>query len=369
MSIFSGKKLILLGFVIVLLVAIPLTVYLAQQQQKTRSSAAATTILSLEKSPQTVAVGDRVSLDVMVNPEQNFVSWVKFTISYDPTKLSVAQDGLAVNTNAVTTFEEPTYGPSTISVAVATGGDQTRVIQSTTRIATITFTALAPTETAPTQVTFGSDTEVLSSAPTDTAKENVLANRNPASITITGEATPSASPTPTPTPSPTEAPTPTPTIAVANQNPVCTSLGSEGIASGAAPLAVNFTAIGNDADGTVSKVTFNFGDGTVNDVTEGGGIGTASVNSVANHTYNSGGTFTATAILTDNAGGVSTTENCTQVITVSGEAATATPTPTIEPLSTPVPTLEPTGPSETIMTIGALGAILTVIGAVLLFAL
>lgn len=369
MSIFSGKKLILLGFVVVLLVAIPLTVYLVQQQQKTRSSAAATTVLSLETSPQTVAVGDTVNLDVMVNPEQNFVSWVKFTISYDPTKLSVAPDGLAINTNAVTTFEEPVYGPSTISVAVATGGDQTRVIQSTTRIATVTFTALAPTETAPTQVTFGSDTEVLSSAPTDTAKENVLANRNPASITITGEASPSATPSPTETPTPSPTPSPTPTIAVANQNPVCTSLSSGGIASGAAPLITSFTAIGNDADGTISKVTFNFGDGTITDVTEGGGIDTASINSVLEHTYSSGGAFTATAILTDNAGGVSTTENCSQVMTISGEAITATPIPTLEPLSTPVPTLEPTGPSETIMTVGALGAILTIIGAVLLFAL
>jgi len=369
MSIFSGKKLILLGFIVVLLVAIPLTVYLVQQQQKTRSSAAPSTVLSLETSPQTVAVGENVNLDIMVNPGQNFVSWVKFTISYDPTKLSVAQDGFAVNTNAVTTFEEPSYGPSTISVAVATGGDQTRVIQSTTRIATITFTALAPTETAPTQVTFGSDTEVLSSAPTDTAKENVLSTTNPASITITGEASPSATPSPTITPIPTDTPSPTPTIVVVNQNPVCTSLGSGGVASGAAPLTASFTAIGNDADGTISKVTFNFGDGTITDVTEGGGIGTASINSVLDHTYSSGGTFTATAILTDNAGGVSTTENCNQVMTISGGNFTATPTPTLEPLSTPVPTLEPTGPSETIMTIGALGAILTIIGAVLLFAL
>ncbi|MFH1186867.1 MAG: PKD domain-containing protein [Candidatus Levyibacteriota bacterium] len=360
MSLFSGKKLILLGFIIVLLVAIPLTVYLAQQQQKTRSSAAASTILSLVQTPQTVATGDSVVLDVSVDPGQNFVSWVKFTISYDPTKLSVLEDGLVINSDAVTTFEAPVYGPSTVSVSVATGGDQTRVIQSITKIATITFTAIGPTETAPTQVTFGSDTEALSSAPTDTAKENVLSARNPASITITGEASTTTTTTTTTLPSST-----TTTTIVANQSPVCTSLDSGGIASGNAPLAVTFTVIGNDSDGTVSKVTFNFGDGTVNDVTEGGGIGTASINSQANHTYNSSGTFTATAILTDNASGVSTTENCSQVITVSGESIASTPVP----ISTPVPTLVPTGPNETIMVIGALGAILTVIGTILLFAL
>ena len=380
MSIFSGKKLILLGFIVVLLVAIPLTVYLVQQQQKTRSSAAPSTVLSLKETPQTVAVGDSVSLDIMVDPGQNYVSLAKFTISYDPTRLSLAEDGFVVNTNTATVFVQPTYGPSSVSVTLATGGGQTKVLQSITRIATVTFTALAPTETAQTQVTFSSDTEVLSSASTDTPKENVLLRKSEALITITGEVTTTTTTIPEVTTTPevtittttTTVPPTTTTTTLPNQNPVCTSLGSGGVASGAAPLTVSFTAIGNDADGTVGKITFNFGDGTVSDLTEGGGVGTASINSVADHIYNSGGTFTATAILTDNVGGVSTTENCTQAITVSGESVvlpTTTPVPTLEPLATPVPTLEPTGPNETIMTIGALGAILTVIGTILLFAL
>lgn len=373
MSIFSGKKLILLGFIVVLLVAIPLTVYLVQQQQKTRSSAAPSTVLSLKETPQTVAVGDSVSLDIMVDPGQNYVSLAKFTISYDPTRLSLAEDGFVVNTNTATVFVQPTYGPSSVSVTLATGGGQTKVLQSITRIATVTFTALAPTETAQTQVTFSSDTEVLSSASTDTPKENVLLRKSEALITITGEVTTTTTTIPevTITTTTTTVPPTTTTTTLPNQNPVCTSLGSGGVASGAAPLTVSFTAIGNDADGTVGKITFNFGDGTVSDLTEGGGVGTASINSVADHIYNSGGTFTATAILTDNVGGVSTTENCTQAITVSGESVvpTTTPVPTLEPLATPVPTLEPTGPNETIMTIGALGAILTVIGTILLFAL
>jgi len=380
MSLFSGKKLFLIGFIVVLLVAIPLTVYLAQQQQKTRSSAEKSTILSLVESGKTnssitTTVDQTFSLDVMVNPGNNFVSFVKITLSYDPTKIATADPGIIANSDAVSVFEGPTYGPSQISVTLATGGDQTKVIQTSTKIATITFKALAPTETAPTLVGFGSDAEVLSAAPSDTRSENVLSTTNQASITITGSIVPSVTISPSPEPSPSTTPSLTPTLA-ANQSPVCTSLVLDREASGSAPLAINFTTNGNDPDGTVSKVTFNFGDGTINDVTTGGGIGTQTINTQANHTYNSGGNFTATAILTDNLGGASNTTNCSQLIAVTAASGSAQPTetPTTTTISTPtvttpIPTVAPTGPGDTIMTIGALGAILTIIGAILLFAL
>jgi len=378
MSLFSGKKLFLIGFIVVLLVAIPLTVYLAQQQQKTKSSAEKSTILSLVESGKTnssitTTVDQTFSLDVMVNPGNNFVSFVKITLSYDPTKIATADPGIIANSDAVSVFEGPTYGPSQISVTLATGGDQTKVIQTSTKIATITFKALAPTETAPTLVGFGSDAEVLSAAPSDTRSENVLSTTNQASITITGSVVPSVTISPSPEPSPSTPPSPTPTLA-ANQSPACTSLVLDREASGSAPLAINFTANGNDPDGTVSKVTFNFGDGTVNDVTTGGGIGTQTINTQANHTYNSGGNFTATAILTDNLGGTSDTTNCSQLIAVTAASGSAQPTETPIPTTsaptvTPIPTVAPTGPGDTIMTIGALGAILTIIGAILLFAL
>jgi len=384
MSLFSGKKLFLIGFIVVLLVAIPLTVYLAQQQQKTKSSAEKSTILSLVESGKTnssitTTVDQTFSLDVMVNPGNNFVSFVKITLSYDPTKIATADPGIIANSDAVSVFEGPTYGPSQISVTLATGGDQTKVIQTSTKIATITFKALAPTETTPTLVGFGNDAEVLSAAPSDTRSENVLSTTNQASITITGETTTTTSAGTTTTTTITGETTTTTsagttTTTLPNQSPICTSLVLDREASGAAPLAINFTANGNDPDGTVSKVTFNFGDGTVNDVTTGGGIGTQTINTQANHTYNSGGNFTATAILTDNLGGTSDTTNCSQLIAVTAASGSAQPTETPIPTTsaptvTPIPTVAPTGPGDTIMTIGALGAILTIIGAILLFAL
>ena len=377
MSLFSGKKLFLFGFIVVLLVAIPLTVYLAQQQQKTKSNAEKSTILSLVESGKTnkditTTVGQNINLDVMVNPGNNFVSYVKLTISYDPTKIATASPGIVANSDTVSIFEGPTYGPSQVSITLATGGDQTKVIQTATKIATITFNTLTPTETAPTQVGFGSDAEVLSTAPSDTSKENVLSTTNPAAITITGETTTTTNAGTTTTTVPGETTT---TTTLPNQSPICSSLVLDREATGAAPLAINFTANGNDTDGTISKVTFNFGDGTVNDVTTGGGIGTQIVNVQANHIYNNSGTFSATAIITDSQSGASATTNCSQVISVTAASGDSPVQPTVAPLPTatptiaPIPTIAPTGPGDAIMTIGALGAIFTIIGAILLFAL
>jgi len=377
MSLFSGKKLFLFGFIVVLLVAIPLTVYLAQQQQKTKSNAEKSTILSLVESGKTnkditTTVGQYTNLDVMVNPGDYFVSYVKLTISYDPTKIATASPGIVANSDTVSIFEGPTYGPSQVSITLATGGDQTKVIQTATKIATITFNTLTPTETAPTQVGFGSDAEVLSTAPSDTSKENVLSTTNPAAITITGETTTTTNAGTTTTTVPGETTT---TTTLPNQSPICSSLVLDREATGAAPLAINFTANGNDTDGTISKVTFNFGDGTVNDVTTGGGIGTQIVNVQANHIYNNSGTFSATAIITDSQSGASATTNCSQVISVTAASGDSPVQPTVAPLPTatptiaPIPTIAPTGPGDAIMTIGALGAIFTIIGAILLFAL
>src|SRR5476649_2011011 len=97
MSIPSGKKILLVGFVIVLLIAIPITVYLVQQQSKTRSSAVAATILSLTPQSQSSSVGKDVSLDINLDPSINLVSFVKILITYDATKLATDAAGLVPN--------------------------------------------------------------------------------------------------------------------------------------------------------------------------------------------------------------------------------------------------------------------------------
>ncbi len=383
MSLLSGKKLLLLGFVLVLLIAVPLTVYLVQQQQQTTSDAIKSTTLSFTPAAQSTTVDGEVSFDVTVDPGQNQVSFVKVILDYDSTKIATSGSGFVPNTTAFpSVLQGPIYGPGTISVTLSIGGSPQNIIQATTKVGTVTFKAIGTTDTSPTQITFGNSTQVLSIASTDQFNEDVLSTTNPASITITGPtttATPTLEPTveptvttqPTPTdeaeptatltPTVTDDPNASPTATVANSIPVCESLvlGSE--ASGSAPFSMQFTLTGSDSDGTISKATFNYGDGTaVEEIVDTGGVGTASVSIQTNHTYQTGGTFQASATLTDDLGGVSETINCTQTIAVDG---------TVTMTSTPTPTIPPSGPSTGILAMGAIGLLVSIIGIILLLAL
>ncbi len=399
----SGKRLLLLGFVVVLLVVIPLTVYLVQQQQKLRVRAVQSTILSLVPQTQSKAVGDNVSLQVSMNPGQNQVSnqvsFAKLTITYDSTKLG--EPNLAPNSSIFpSALQGPTYTPGTpasASITLSVGSDTSKIIQSSNcspscNIATITFKALAETGGTSTTVAFdqaNGNTQVLSIASSDQFNENVLLTANSATVTI-GPGT--ATPTPTPTP-PGATPTPTPTPpggGTTGKGPVCNNLFVDKATTGTAPYSINFTASGTTSAGTISKVTFVYGDGTTNDVTTGGGIGTSSVNVSLVHIYNNPGTFTAKATLTDNSGNVSSGTTCTQTITINptiGGSPTTTqiatvPSPTASAslypsptpnLATPTPTskpvIAPPGPGDRFLSFGTLGIVSAIIGVVLLLGL
>lgn len=398
----NGKKLFLIGFIVVLLVGIPLTIYVLQQQTNTQQHAQASTNLaftpdSSAASPISKNVGDSIPLQVSVDPGKNLVSFVKIEIQYDPTVLATASaNAFQANTNAFpSVLEGPIYSPGKIAVTLSVGPDPTKAIQQKVTAATITFTALKATPPGtPTLVSYTSNTQVLSIGSSDQASENVLSSATPATITIGGSSnipsgtptptvpvspSPSAAPTTAPSISPTEAPTPTtsptPTTApsgvpASDQPPVCSSLTADRATTGEAPYSITFTANGSDSDGTVSKVSFNFGDGQVSDVTQAGGIGTASVNVQASHTYNNPGTYQATAILTDNGGALSTNSssssaNCSQTITVNAASGTGGGTTTIV-TSNPTPTMPATGSTSLSIGIG-LGAALLVIGGGLLF--
>ncbi len=301
----SGKRLLLLGFVVVLMVVIPLTVYLVQQQQKLKVGATPATTLSLvdstTKSPAaSTTVGQNVSFDVMMNPGTNQISFVKLTITYDPTKLATTSATLVPTSSFPTTLQGPTFTPNSISMTLSVGSNPQNIVSTTTKVATLTLKASDVT-TTPTQVAFGPDTQVLSIASTDQFNENVLSSWTPGTVTIaqgsatptptlTPTATPSASPTPTATPRPSTSPTPST-----------------------------------------------------------GGTGGVSATPCPN--------------------GSSTCQVATVPSPSASASATpiATPIPIATP--TPIPTLAPTGPGNTIFSIGALGVVSTIVGVILLFAL
>jgi len=370
MSIPSGKKILLLGFIIVLLIAIPLIIYLITQQ-KAKTTSVPSTSLYFSPTAQSANVNDSVSFDVNINPGANQVSFVKILIFYDATKLATDGAGFTVNTAAFpSVLQPPTYEAGTILVTLSTGSNPDNVIKQQTKIGTLVFKALAPTDAAPTQVTFGNQTQVLAAQSKDQFNENLLSSTSLATVNISGVA--AAAPTPT------ETPLPTPTIqsdqnatstaevsmampANAAQAPVCLSFTADRPLTGIVPYNVNFTMIGSSS-ADILKAVFDFGDGQVTELTQADGIGKTSLNALTSHVYNTPGTFSAFGTITDVNGAVSQVGTCTLIVTIN---PASTESAQVTPVVSPLP---PTGPNS-FVAIGIIGLILTLIGAVLLFAL
>ncbi len=398
MSIFSSyKKIFLLGFIAVTLVVIPFSVYVAQQRQQTKSQAAKSTTLSFEPKSPTVKVNEILTLNIVLNPNAgtttpsspNQVSFVKLVVGFDQTKFETLTDGTESLTpskdplNKLTSIlEDPVYTPTTASISLSVGADPANVLETNAKIAVLKLKAKAVTN-VPTEITLDGS-QVLSIASTDGTSENVLSSVNRATVTIAGDSS-----TTIPSPTLTSAPSST-SSATANKSPACTALGLDRASSGTAPYSITFTATGNDTDGTISKVTFNFGDSPVQDITQTGGIGTNSVSVQTSHTYNNPGIYKASATLTDNNGTISTVDNnCSQTITVATRTTTVNTSEPGEPNSpatsfiaevpeTPTPastvffqqpSLPPTGPGAEILGIGIIGVIITAIGGLLLILL
>lgn len=403
----GGKKLFLIGFLVILLVGIPLTIYLIQQNTETQIRAEKSTILTFTPDSTTAApiqknVGDTIPLDISVDPGKNLVTYLKMEIQYDPEVLATdSASPFQANTTAFPlVLEGPIYTPGKIAVTLSIGPDVTKAIQTKAKAATVTFKALKDTPPGtPTQVTYGISpkTQVLSMGSNDQYSEDVLSSAAPAVIAIGGgvvpsQAIPTGSPVPTmeisPTAIPMDTPMPQPTTpplvyptdiplvspttappmggpSGPNVNPVCNSLVTDRAVSGSAPFSVTFTANGSDSDGTISKATFNYGDGQQNDVTASGGIGTAAVNVQSSHTYNNPGTFMATAILTDSSGGISDSSiNCKQTITVASASAQRPNTQTGNPGG-----IAATGSFENSIAIGVTVLMLIIGGGLMFFIL
>jgi len=383
----SFKRLFVLGFVLLLIAAVPLTVFFLQQQQETRSQAERSTTLafvptSSTSTPIQTKVGESFDLEIEINPGSNIVANVFLEITYDPTKLATAGAGLRIENVASSIITETQYSSGNIYIELTSGTDPTKQIQSTTTLGKVTFKGLTETGTTPTQITYGTRTNAYVGGDAEAYNREggtgeVLQSKIPAFIAVAPNPTISPSPVPT-------------TVAALNQAPVCSSLNIDRTPSGAAPFPITFTATGSDQDGTINKITFNFGDGPVEDLTQTGGIGTNSVSAQKSHIYQAPGTFTASATLTDNQGGVSTSTTCTQIITVTQSLAStlqASPTSIVSPIigapdsgqttqqtnqdqsSAEAQNIDAPGPGETIIAISIGTLFISAVGAFLFFSL
>lgn len=197
------KKVLAIVVGLLVLIAIPVTVFVVGQRQELRKRAAPATTLALTPQTVTKSVGDTFSLDVSLDPGTNQVIAVEIHLAFDPEKLeaqTITNSSLFTN---ILTSGVVDRGTAAITVGAA---DTRHPITQAGTAAVVRFKALARTD-APISVRFSPNTQATGIG----EATNVLVGTTPATITITGAAV-TPSPTTTITPTPTRTATPTATL-------------------------------------------------------------------------------------------------------------------------------------------------------------
>ena len=192
----SKTKLNFVVVVFLLLLSVPLTLALVSHPQETRSHASGgSTVLSLLEPGYSAAitqknVGDAVDLDMYVDPGTNIVSFIKYQVTFDPTKLQLKTvQPVDINQANFSNVEGPIVSNNAISESLSIGSDPSRVIRTKTKVLTLHFTAIGNTGGVPTTVSFGSITQALSAGSEASATNSVLGSTIPANIVINGTGT------------------------------------------------------------------------------------------------------------------------------------------------------------------------------------
>ncbi len=204
------KRTVLILVSLLLLLAIPASVFLSMRSQELRKRAAPATTLSLTPATLTKAVGEDFTLEVKMDTADNQIVAVELNLTFDPTKLQA--EWIRNGTMFPNILSSGTVGSGTASIALG-ATNTTTPITGTGTVATIKFKALAATS-APVSVRFATDTFV---GALNEGSTNALTSSTPATITITdttgatvtptttisGTVTPTSRFTPTLTPTPT----------------------------------------------------------------------------------------------------------------------------------------------------------------------
>lgn len=198
------KKIVFFIILIIILFAVPISVYLVGQQQELRSRAAPATTLAFNPGSVSKNVGDTFSLDIQIDTGGNNVAVAELHLTYD----SSALEALSITNGPAAPLiaASGVVGSGTASISVR-AESSTKPITGIGTIAVVRFRALGPT-TTPVKISFDPATTFVSGL--GESQPNVLVNTTPATITIQ-EATPSPTPTASNAASPTVTITPTPT--------------------------------------------------------------------------------------------------------------------------------------------------------------
>lgn len=218
------RKILGIITIIIALVVVPIVVFFLKQQQDIRSKAAPTTTLSLQPTSggTTVDVNDSVTMNVVMNTNDNSVLSVALVVNYDPNILEISASNLALGTFFPDgeVMGTPSVNNGVISYGIRTAGGAASAKQGVGTVAVFTFKAKAPGNA---QISFDQGNTLAFGLPDE---NNVIQSMIPTTVTVNGAAqntpTPTeiaATPTPTTGTNPTATRTPTPTTGTATATP------------------------------------------------------------------------------------------------------------------------------------------------------
>ena len=119
---FSFKKIILIGLIVFLLIAIPVVISFVSQQLKSGTTTIPSTSLSLSPNTQKSDIGQDLSFGINIDPGTNSITQVKLVFLYDAIKLATEGAGFVPNVTLHSSIiEGPIYAPGVISMTVNVG--------------------------------------------------------------------------------------------------------------------------------------------------------------------------------------------------------------------------------------------------------
>ncbi len=321
------KKIFFILSIVLIIIAIPATIFLTRNQQELRKKAVPATTLALSPATVTKKVGDTFSLDITIDTGTNQVVAADIRVTYDPEKLEAQSITNSTVFPNILTSGIVSRGSASIAVGAS---DVRKPYRGIGTIAVVRFKTIQKTET-PATVRLAQDTFVGGLGENAT---NVLIGSTPTTITVTDDGTTTSADAPqsvtSPSPSPTSSPTQTNTLL--NTATAAATLTISTPATSSAATTATPTIRGKAAAGATVTITIYSTPKTVVVTADANGnwsytptvpLETGSHSVVASATDATGKTQTATTTFIVAAGGGS----------VATQSATIIPTPQPIPLS------------------------------------
>lgn len=174
------KRLLIIGIIVLLAVALPITVYLVQQQQNLRQGAVNQKHLDLTvEESKNYSKGDTVKVDLFINPSGVNAKEIKTTVNYDSSILNITNSGFTPNPQFSLENQTVNFNDGNINLDFKTSNSN-NYVSNQILIGTLTFTVVENPDTGTTQVSFGPGTQIIDE------QGNVQTDYvfNPANITI-----------------------------------------------------------------------------------------------------------------------------------------------------------------------------------------